>query len=96
MATPSPDTPAHSAMGRARSAASVNTFVRIDRVAGITNAAPKPRRARKPMSAVAESTSEQANDPAPKITRPTMKQRLRPRRSPVLPATSKNPAKTMV
>ena len=52
MATPSPDTPAHSAMARARSPGSLNTLVRIDSVAGMMNAAPKPCTARSRISAL--------------------------------------------
>ncbi len=96
MATPSPDTPAHRAIARARSAGSMKTLVMIDSVAGMMNAAPKPWTARKPISAPASLTCEQANEPRAKMTRPTTRQRLRPRRSPVLPAISKKPAKTIV
>ena len=71
-------------------------MVRMDRVAGMMNAAPKPWTARIPMSTVAESAREQAREPAPKMTRPTTRTHLRPSRSPVLPAMSRKLAKTIV
>ena len=96
MATPSPDTPAHRAMARARSDGSVKTLVRIDSVAGMMNAAPKPWMARVAMRVVGSDTIEQASDPRPKTTRPNRNVHLRPRRSPVLPAMSRKLANTIV
>ena len=52
MATPA--TPDHSPIAMARSRASVNTFVRIDRVAGMISAAPMPITAR---AAISDPTS---------------------------------------
>ncbi len=96
MATPSPDTPAHIEMARARSPGSPKTLIRIESVAGMMNAAPKPCRPRIRIRVPALCTSEQAREPLPKTTKPPMKQPLRPRRSPVLPAISRKLAKMIV
>ena len=96
MATPRPDTPAHRAMARARSVGSVNTLARIDRVAGMTKAAPRPWTARMPMSGPGESTSEQPSEPGAEDQQADHEAPLRPRRSPVLPAMSRKLAKTIV
>src|SRR6266545_3727540 len=53
IAIPSPDTPAQIAIALARSPAG-NTFVRIESVDGMMNAAPTPIRARVEISAVAQ------------------------------------------
>ena len=96
MATPSPDTPAQMEIALRRSSASAKTLVRIDRVAGMMNAAPKPCTARMAITCSGVDACEQANDPTPKITRPMTRTGFRPRRSPVLPAISRKPAKTIV
>src|SRR5882757_2073635 len=96
MATPSPDTPAQMAIARARSAASVNTLVRIDSVAGMMNAAPRPWTPRIRINGFGLCICEHAKDPTPKISSPPIRHGLRPSRSPVLPATSRNPANTIV
>ena len=51
-ATAIPATPDHRPMASARSRASVNTLVRIERVAGMISAAPMPMTARAAMSGV--------------------------------------------
>ena len=96
IATPSPETPAQIAIARARSPASVNTFARIERVAGMMNAAPNPWMARVAINADGEWTSAQASEPPPNTTRPKMKHFLRPSRSPVFPAMSRKLANTIV
>ena len=62
-ATARPPTLAHMAIALARSFGSVNTLVRIDRVAGMISAPPMPMTARAAMSIDAESTC-MANDRA--------------------------------
>src|SRR6266516_1696525 len=81
IAIPSPDTPAQIAIAFARSPAG-KTFVRIESVDGMMNAAPTPIRARVEISAVAEPAKAEATDPAPKIRRPATSAFLRPKRSP--------------
>ena len=52
--------------------------VMVDRVAGMTSAAPRPRTARRPISSVAEWAVMATADPAPKIDRPAISARRRP------------------
>jgi hypothetical protein len=93
---PAAENPAQMAMARARSLASRNTFVTIDNVAGIINAAPRPMKLRVAMSAPAVEAKAEATDPSPKITRPAVSAPRRPNRSPRLPIVSRRPAKTSV
>ena len=67
MATPRPETPAQMPMALARSAGSVKTLVRMDRVAGMISAPPMPMNARAPMSAPAEPLKAATTEPTPKI-----------------------------
>ena len=94
MATPSPATPAQAAMACARSLGSVNRLVMIDRVAGITNAAPTPMRARVAISAPDEPEKAASTEPMPKTAMPANRDFFLPKRSPRLPAESRSPAKT--
>ena len=61
-ATAMPATPDHSPMASARSRASVNTLVRIERVAGMISAAPMPMTARAAMSGVTPPANAAAAD----------------------------------
>ena len=63
-----------------------NTAVRIDRVAGMTNAAPTPITARAAISVEESPESAAQADPAAKTTRPAISARRRPNRSPSAPA----------
>ena len=76
-AVPIPPTPAQIPMARARSWP-VNIEARMDRVAGMRNAAPSPITARAKMSGPVECTMAQAKEPPPKMTTPTRKMRRRP------------------
>src|SRR4029450_2245634 len=66
MPTPSADTPAQMPMALALSRGLVNTFVMIESVAGMMNAAPMPISERVKISVVAESAIADMNDPRPK------------------------------
>ena len=66
----------------------------IDRVAGMTNAAPRPMTARVAISVEASPESAAATEPAPKMASPTISARRRPKRSPRPPATMSSEAKT--
>ena len=66
---PRPDTPAQMPIARPRSSAG-NTFVRIDRVAGMINAPPMPMSARVPISVLADPANADRIEPIPKTTRP--------------------------
>ncbi len=82
-------------MALARSLAG-NTAVRIDSVAGITNAAPTPITARAAIS-VAESPDTAAHaDPAAKMTRPASRALRRPNLSPSAPPMISNAANVSV
>ena len=48
------------------------------------------------MSTVADEAAAEMAEPVPKMTRPSARQRYRPKRSPRLPAVSRSPAKTIV
>jgi len=50
----------------------------VDRVAGMTSAAPRPRTARRPISSVALVAVMATADPAPKIASPASSARRRP------------------
>ncbi len=92
---PSPVVPDQIPIARARSFAPVKTLMRIDNVDGMIAAAPMPMNARAAISRSGVTEKADAADPAPNTRSPTMKTHLRPRRSPRLPATSSNPAKTI-
>ena len=70
MATAMPATPAHSPIATARSRASVKTFVRIESVAGMMNAAPMPITARAAMSASTLDANAAAPDEMPNSDEP--------------------------
>ena len=96
IATPSPDSPAQIEMARARSSGSPNTFVRMDSVLGMMNAAPKPCSARVVIKTPGVPAQADASEPAANKTRPAVSAVLRPKRSPRLPARSRKLAKTSV
>ena len=79
------------ALGRS---ASGNTLVKTNRVAGSTNAAPRPSSPRAAMSTIAEGEYAHSAEPSPNITRPSMSVLFRPKRSPRLRAVSSKPANT--
>ena len=91
MATPA--TADHSAMACGRSAGG-NTELRIDRVAGITKAAPTPITARHPIRAPAEPASAAPAEPTAYSTSPPTRAWRRPNRSPMVPAVTRRAAKT--
>ena len=66
----------------------------IDKVAGITKAAPKPITARPAMTAHEVATMAAMSEPPMKISKPTCSAPLRPKRSPREPPVNRNPAKT--
>ena len=78
MATPSPATPAQAAMAWARSLGSVKRLVMIDRVAGITNAAPRPMKARVAISVALLPEKAASTEPRPKMAIPAKSERRRP------------------
>ena len=92
---PSPDTPAHTPMARARSRP-VKTLVRIDSVVGKMKAPPIPISPRQTISIVADRAWDASAEQAPNTTSPKVSAPLRPSRSPSDPAVSSRPAKTMV
>jgi hypothetical protein len=61
-------------------------FVMIEGVVGMIAAAPTPISAREAISSVELLEITASNEPAPKIAKPTNRMRLRPNRSPRLPA----------
>jgi hypothetical protein len=90
---PSAETPAQIPIAFARSCAG-KTFVRIERVEGMMNAAPAAIRLRLAIS-ISELLAKVAlSEPSPKTIRPSCSARLRPKRSPRLPAVRRIPAKT--
>ena len=93
MAAPAPASPAHTPMARPRSWGG-KTVTRIDRVAGMTSAAPTPMIPRVMTTWLAESDTAASTEAAPKTTRPMVRAPLRPKRSPKAPPVSRSPAKT--
>ncbi len=91
-----PATAAHTPMARARSRGSWKMLVSSESVAGMIRAAPMPIEARVKISCPGLSAMAEKIDPRPKITRPTMRAPLRPKRSPTLPMVSRSPANTRV
>ena len=71
-------------------------MVRIDSVAGMMNAPPTPIRARVPISTLASEASADSTEPVPKMISPTVRNRYRPKRSPIVPVVSNSPANTIV
>jgi hypothetical protein len=93
MIAPAPAMPAQMPTARPRSWGG-KTLVMIDRVVGITSAAPTPITARRPISVDGALTSIAASEAPPKTTSPVSRIPLRPKRSPSAPAGSSSPAKT--
>ncbi len=85
------ETPAQTPIAVPRSLAA-NVAVMIESVAGIISAAPMPWTARAPISSVALPESPQSSEETVKTTRPMMKIRRRPTRSPSLPPVSSSEA----
>jgi hypothetical protein len=94
-AIPSPETPAQIAMAFGRSCDG-KMLVRMESVAGMIAAAPRPISPRDAISSVAEPDSAASAEPVAKMTRPVISARLRPKRSPRLPAVNRRPANTRV
>ena len=92
-APPTPAKPAHTAMALGRSW-NGKQLTTIDRVAGITNAAPTPMSERATMSTSGLLARVATNDAEPNTTRPPSRAPLRPHRSPMAPASSSEPANT--
>ena len=95
IAIPSPMMPPQAPMARARGLGSRKTSLTMDSDDGIVRAAPTPIRALEGIRRSTEPEKAAAIDPAPKTARPRRKNFLRPKRSAMLPLTSKSPAKTM-
>ena len=94
IATPTPATAAQTPMAFARSRGSANTWTRIDSVDGMMNAAPTPITARQAVSPLTSVIIAAPSEPARKTIRPESSIRRRPKRSPRLPASSSDPAKS--
>jgi len=92
MAMPRPETPAHTPIAFARSWAGKTAV--IDSVDGMMNAPPTPIRARVAISISGDVARAERPEPSPKMARPIVSPRLRPKRSPRAPAVSSSPAKT--
>src|SRR4029079_10118318 len=88
-----PATPAQAPTALARCAAG-KVEVIVESVAGITSAAPTPRRARIAISQEASAWVIAAAEPTPKIARPASSVLRRPKRSPIAPAGRSRAAKT--
>jgi hypothetical protein len=93
IAAPPAATPAHVEIALPRSWAG-NTVVRIDSVDGITNAAAAPITTRATITTAADGATVATAAPARNTTRPTCSARLRPNRSPSVPAVNSSPANT--
>lgn len=91
-ATEPPATEAQMAMALARSAGG-NTVARIDRLPGITSAAPTPITPRARISCQVAVANAPAVAAAMKTASPHWSVPLRPKRSPMAPAGSRRPAK---
>ncbi len=87
--------PAQMAIARARSFGSVKMLVMIDKVAGMTKAAPRPMTERAPMSWPEDPEIAARPDATAKMTRPSCSAPRRPKRSPRAPAVRRSPAKTI-
>ena len=95
-ATAMPEKPAQMAMARPRSRGSRKTLMRIESVDGMISAPPTPINARVKMRCCGEPARAESTEPAAKMTMPMRSARLRPRRSPKLPAVRRRPANTRV
>ena len=93
IAMPIPATAAQTAIALGRSSLG-KMFVMIESVVGMIAAAPTPISAREAISSVELLEIAASSEPAPKIPKPTNRARLRPNRSPRLPAASSRPANT--
>ena len=93
MTMPSPATAAQMPIAFARSAAG-NTAVRIESVEGMMKAPPTPISARVAISISGDCAIADSAEPSPKTSRPKVRARLRPKRSPSAPAVSSTAAKT--
>ena len=87
---------AQTASARARSFPSSKVVEMIESAAGEMSAAPRPCSARKPISIPEVLEMPFRNEAPVKMTRPIMKSRFRPRRSPARPPSKRKPAKTRV
>ena len=94
MAAPAPEKPAQMAMARARSPGG-KTLAKIDRVAGMTKAAPTPISARVAISWLALWAKVDSSEAKPTVARPSCSAPLRPKRSPSAPDGRSRQAKTM-
>ena len=68
-------------------------MVRIERVDGMMNAAPRPITPRPAINMVDDVATVASSEPAPKTPRPASSALLRPNRSPSVPAVRRRPAK---
>ena len=93
-ALPSALTAAQIPMARPRSLGSVKRLVRIESVAGMMSAAPIPMHARAAITCVVSAANAAATDDVPNTSNPMVSARLRPKRSPRLPAVRSRPANT--
>ena len=93
MTIPRPETAAQAAIAFGRSSAG-KVAVMIDSVAGMIAAPPMPITARQAMIAPGSFINAAEAEAAPKIARPMVSTRLRPKRSPSAPTVSSRPAKT--
>lgn len=92
---PPPATPTQTPTARPRSSGG-KVVVMIDKVTGMTAAAPIPITARSAIRDCGEDTNIAAAAALPKITSPASSTRLRPNRSPSAPAGRRSPTKTRV
>ena len=90
---PNAPTAPHAPRAVLRSFPSVNVVVRIERAAGVINAAPKPWSARAPIRTPSLQASPEASDAAVNTTSPPMKRRRRPSRSATRPPSRRRPPK---
>ena len=90
---PAPATPTQAPTARPRCSAG-NDVVMIDRVVGMTSAAPTPITPRRTISTSGSAVNAAAAEPSAKTASPMTSTGLRPYRSPSAPAGSSSPAKT--
>jgi hypothetical protein len=89
-----PDTPVtapYSPSARLRSAPSAKVTARIDSAAGGMSAAPKPCRARAPIRSPADPATPASSEADENSVNPVTSMRRRPKRSAILPPSSRNP-----
>ena len=87
---------AQTASALARSAPSANVVAMIESAAGEISAAPRPCKAREPMSMPSVEARPSSSDAPVKMTSPIRNSRLRPSRSPARPPRSRKPPNTSV